>query len=207
MTQQVELKPCPFCAGNAVHDPVVSPKWASCATCGYSIRLAFWNTRLAATPVPLPLREDIAYLCECAEQHADKFPVPAHLRELLGRIRAALNAATQPIAENAASGENGLRQALRAIRDWQLRDERNNPNVPEDFKGSPFDYLKKMANDALKASASEPNTATVDRETLARTLCISTATWEFDKIPDGDPIKELFYTQADAILGLINGSG
>jgi hypothetical protein len=45
------------------------------------------------------------------------------------------------------------RSALLEVRDWQLRDERNNPNVPEDFKGSPFDYLRKIANDALKTSA------------------------------------------------------
>lgn len=31
---------------------------------------------------------DLAYLLECVETHADKFPAPAHMRSLVDRIRA-----------------------------------------------------------------------------------------------------------------------
>ena len=45
-------------------------------------------------------------------------------------------------------------EVLKAIRDWQLWDENRNPNVPADFRGSAFDYLKKLANDAIRKSHS-----------------------------------------------------
>lgn len=38
--------------------------------------------------------KDILYLCTCAEHHADKFPVPQHMRELTARIRSQIGTDT-----------------------------------------------------------------------------------------------------------------
>jgi len=34
------------------------------------------------------MTDDLKYLLECVEAHADKFPVPSHIRALVQRIRA-----------------------------------------------------------------------------------------------------------------------
>jgi hypothetical protein len=71
-------------------------------------------------------------------------------------LQQVIDRAMGPLAAVVEDKPEALRiaaDALRAIRDWQLTDDRNNPNVPADFQGSPFDYLKKMANDAIRAAS------------------------------------------------------
>ena len=178
-----ELLPCPFCGGEAKRVTLSDPEPDAggdviycTGVCGASSHVEFgfkenlvslWNTRLSAEksgeqPAPLAGVERLILVQRLFRFRGGTPSAPSvGLYVECCREADAILAAIQrpPAAPSEVEQMEAMiaiqRRALLAVRDWQGEQNPagNTYRTPIGFKGSPFDYLRKLANDGLKESA------------------------------------------------------